>query len=646
MNRVFLFVSGIIILFSQCSVGQWVNDSTQNTVIASAPYNQAFPAIISDGTGGAIITWTDQRDGLYEFIYRERIDASGVAVWGGGKVCDVPGAQENSSMASDGAGGALIAWSDYRGDGDVYMQHVNSSGAAQWSGGGVSVSAAAGTQKTPLLVPDGIGGAVVTWLDNRGGARYEVYAQRISGAGVTQWTTDGVVVDTGKTLYDPPVIASDGARGGIIAWRDEESGVDVQRIDSTGTAKWTANGVRVSSNGVQYAPAIASDGAGGAIVAWYDIRNGAFDHNIFAQRFNASGVAQWTTNGVSVCSAVYDQTYPVIISDGSGGAIIAWIDLRSRSTTDIYAQRLNASGSPQWITDGVAICTATGNQDSPSLVSDSAGGAVVTWTDARTGSTRIYSQKINAGGAVQWNDNGIAVCAAVSAKGSPCTTSDNAGGVIAAWYDLRFGDADIYAQRIFSGSTLPVELVSFSIRKTGSSSDLQWKTASEVNNYGFEVERMSMNNEQLIFNNWTKVGFVEGAGTSATPKSYSFTDKITNDGKYRYRLKQIDRNGSFKYSQEIEVQVNAAPAKFSLNQNYPNPFNPATNLQFTIADLRFVELKVYDMLGREVATLVNEEKAPGLYSVKWDASNIPSGTYIYRLRAGNFVETKKMILMK
>ncbi len=137
-------------------------------------------------------------------------------------------------------------------------------------------------------------------------------------------------------------------------------------------------------------------------------------------------------------------------------------------------------------------------------------------------------------------------------------------------------------------------------------------------------------------------------GTTTEPQSYSFVDENLSMGKYQYRLKQIDFNGSFEYSDIVEVDI--APAVFALTQNYPNPFNPSTSIQYAISSRQFVTLKVYDILGKEVITLVNEEKAAGQYEVEFNPEssikNPASGIYYYQLRAGNYVETKKMILMK
>ncbi len=171
---------------------------------------------------------------------------------------------------------------------------------------------------------------------------------------------------------------------------------------------------------------------------------------------------------------------------------------------------------------------------------------------------------------------------------------------------------------------------------------LNWQTATEINNYGFEIQRAAVGTKFTV---WNVVGFVEGAGNSNSPKAYSFTDYVNASGKYSYRLKQIDLDGSYKYSQTIEVELNA-PVKFELAQNYPNPFNPTTTINYSIAKEQVVTLKVYDMLGREVAELVNAKQAPGNYKVNFNASGLTSGVYFYKLQSGDFVNVKKMTLMK
>jgi len=186
---------------------------------------------------------------------------------------------------------------------------------------------------------------------------------------------------------------------------------------------------------------------------------------------------------------------------------------------------------------------------------------------------------------------------------------------------------------------IPVELTSFAGSSLNGNVELSWTTATELNNSGFEIQRSTDGY------NFTKIGFAAGFGTTTEQKSYRYTDNTSKPGKHFYRLRQIDFDGTFSYSNTIEVYV-TAPTVFALEQNYPNPFNPSTMISYSIPQNSFVTLKVYDVLGNEVSTLVNETKEVGTYAVRFDASGLSNGIYLYTIKANNFTSTKKMILIK
>lgn len=191
---------------------------------------------------------------------------------------------------------------------------------------------------------------------------------------------------------------------------------------------------------------------------------------------------------------------------------------------------------------------------------------------------------------------------------------------------------------------LPVELTSFTATANQNGVNLKWQTKTEVNNYGFEVER-KVGNGKLADRGWEKIGFASGHGNSNSPKDYAFVDKNPVGGsKFIYRLKQIDNDGKFTYSNEVEAEI--VPNEFKLDQNYPNPFNPATNIKFALPKAARVTLVVYNLLGEKVGELLNEEKEAGYYEVQFDGSSMSSGVYIFRLTAEKFVQTKKMTLIK
>lgn len=196
------------------------------------------------------------------------------------------------------------------------------------------------------------------------------------------------------------------------------------------------------------------------------------------------------------------------------------------------------------------------------------------------------------------------------------------------------GNDKVYIDDVNSNFPMPVEMESFTSSVNGNNVKLNWKTVSETNNKGFEVQRNSNNG-------WITLGFVN----ANTSRVYSYSDNNVQTGTYQYRLKQIDFNGNFEYH-TLNTTVNiGAPSKYSLSQNYPNPFNPSTKISYQIAKDELVTLKIYDNTGREVTTLVNGIQTAGYHTVEFK-SNLSSGTYFFKIAAGSFTDTKKMTVIK
>jgi hypothetical protein len=193
-------------------------------------------------------------------------------------------------------------------------------------------------------------------------------------------------------------------------------------------------------------------------------------------------------------------------------------------------------------------------------------------------------------------------------------------------------------------SIVPVELTSFSANVVNRNVTLNWITATELNNLGFEIERSVISNKERNLS-WEKSGFVSGHGTTSESQSYSFNYENVSFGTSLYRLKQIDFDGSFIYSNIVEVEI-MSPDEFSLYQNFPNPFNPSTKIRYSVPQLSQVQINVFDVLGNKIETLVNEVKPLGTYEIIWNAANLPSGVYFYKLQTAYYSIVKKMSLTK
>ena len=223
-------------------------------------------------------------------------------------------------------------------------------------------------------------------------------------------------------------------------------------------------------------------------------------------------------------------------------------------------------------------------------------------------------------------------------------TGTASSGTVTGTAFTSFGD---FTLGTTGSDVLPVELVAFMAQPTRSAVTLNWTTATETNNFGYEIERRLIVNGSQQSSDWRSAGFVQGKGTSTSPTKYSFTDDNLTAGRYAYRLQQIDRNGSFIYSAAVEVQVGLTAKEFRLGQNYPNPFNPTTTIEFALQEDGHVVLKLYDVTGRELATLLDEERKAGYnQSVAVDMSRFGSGVYFYRLEANGKLFTRKMLVVK
>ncbi|NOY06109.1 MAG: T9SS type A sorting domain-containing protein [Chlorobi bacterium] len=568
------------------------------------------------------------------------------------------------SLIQDGYGGAFLSWCDARPGllvTDIYAQHLDANGKEYWQQDGVPVCTVRDNQFDPMLVPDGKGGIIVVWHDQRYG-NADIMAQRLDADGKQQWDTSGVYVETFYVNGNFDAV-SDGSGGVIVAYSQiypdipvRSRGIRAQRLNDKGEQLWPKYGVVLGVERLnQMYPQMISDNAGGAIVAWEDSRDAdSLDHynfDIYAQRINSSGQILWQKNGVPICLNPNPQRQMRMISDGHGGAIITWSDMRgSGGHADIYAQRIGKNGLTKWKQDGVPVCTADGSQAMPSIVSDGQGGAIICWEDERNKAERgtdIYAQRINSDGKILWAENGIKVCTAGKNQWYPEMVMSN-GNAIVAWEDYRSdtSSVDIYASMITPNGWLkPVELSSFFAHAEEGGVRLQWKTASERNNYGFHVQRRESEEAP-----WHEVAFVPGHGTSMKPHEYSWFDGSATSLFYQYRLQQVDLTGEMEYSDVVDVYLSDNRSSFSMYQNYPNPVTNRTGYLTTIPYTLFkpgnVRWEIYDALGRVKIKGERKAEKAGRRVIRINLNGIDPGVYLYRLVTDHGTAVMKMVVGK
>jgi hypothetical protein len=554
------------------ALAQWSTDPNVNNPICTTPSRyRSDLKMTSDGAGGAFLTWTGQTSpaglpGVSLDVYAQRIDSSGLLPWGieEAVIANSRLVECAPAITANGAGGASIVWgvrnTNQRPSSLYFAQRMDANGNQLWAQGGEYISAGglgldvinSGREAS---ASDGMGGIFIVY---NGGAG--AFATCIKASGDVPTQLDQRQILTGTMLSRSLAIVSDGVGGAIVAMKnDANSNLYLQRVDSSGMLPWGVNGVTIVSGGSLLSfPLIMSDGAGGAIASWLDSRT---SFGVYAQRVDSAGVVQWASGGVPIISGASIRLFSecwAMSTDGSGGAIVAWHD----TSTGLKVQRVNNAGVLQWDSSGVAIAQTLPSSVIPAILSDNAGGAIITWSDARNGAsnTDIYAQRVDSSGGVQWTPNGVAISTASGNQTAPQIVTNGAGDAIIAWLDLRnagpsFQPAEIYGQRVNANGQLG-----------------------------------------------------------------GITDAPDNDL--------------------------GIPVAFKLNQSYPNPFNPTTTFTFSIPRTGNVLLSIYNVLGQEVATVVDETLAAGNYSRTFNAAGLASGAYFYRLNAGGFSETKRMLLVK
>ncbi|MCX5752833.1 MAG: T9SS type A sorting domain-containing protein [Candidatus Krumholzibacteria bacterium] len=311
-----------------------------------------------------------------------------------------------------------------------------------WTTRGLPVCAAEFEQSNPMMVSDGAGGAIVVWEDYRS-SDWNIYAQRIDGAGMALWTADGLLIVSASGADSLMQVVAGGAGEAIILWK-HGTNMYAQKIDAAGTKLWTSGGKRIYTTNAPFGPRMIADGGGGAIVAWIESRSGS--NNVYAQRLAYDGTIMWTDpGGITVSAAAGNESHARIASDGAGGALVAFVN-NATATPNVYVQRVRSSGAI-WGSGGVVVGTNTYPRSNPAIASDGDGGAIVAWEIGPSGDA-IAAMRIGATGTLAWASGGVFLCYVDEAQTAPEIIEDGAGGAVVIWRDERSTDPQLFAQKI------------------------------------------------------------------------------------------------------------------------------------------------------------------------------------------------------
>ncbi len=639
-----LFLLVFICIVSDANA-QWVSDTTVNTAICTATNSQQFPQIIPDGNDGAIIVWQDYRNNNWD-IFAQKVNANGVAQWtaNGVNACVSNASQTDAVIASDDSGGVFIAWRDSRAGGtniDLYAQRIRADGTLAFGNTGAAIATGTdGIAPTNLtMCKDGQGNAFVAWEDGRtsitpAATRPDIYMNKLGRTGV-QWGPTGAakIIATSKQIN--PKLVDDGAGGCILTWITEgtvPSSVRAARFNASGTQQWD---VLIFKDNLAADPvdnvSIARDGS--QFVFAFEVKigsNASNGWNMFGQRIKSDGTLVWNTTASApdISGDVYgDQMNPIVFSDdsiGSNNQMGLLVVYENNGTKKaIVMTRLLFDGSsmkPAFPYNMFNVCNFGNNgQTSPAAVKIGSGDLMIAWVDNRAGSyTSIYGQRVDRSprrflgpSTSVW---GEAISNHANSDADQVALAPRTNGAIAVWRDNRNGttNTDIYAQLIFKDGSLPVEVSSFDAKALSDGHVLiNWETASEKDNAGFEIERRTISDDASntfeVVASYKNDAGLRGSSFSNTARSYTHIDQVTGAGRYEYRLVDYTLDGQRTAHQPKLIEVSSATqaTKWEVSQNYPNPFSQSSTISIETLEQARITIDIFDALGRKVYSPMN-----------------------------------------
>jgi hypothetical protein len=640
----------LLLIISSSGYSQWIEGGT---VVCDEPHDQAIASVVSDNAGGAIIVWVDDRD-LYPYgrskYFAQRINSDGVTLWATNGIAPIDTVNSFISLwstISDLAGGAIFTWVHTPGfkQDNIYAQRIRYDGQAIWTNDGIPVCTASAQQIKPRCTPDGANGVIITWEDSRNGPQ-DTYAQRITSAGNAAWATNGVRVSLSADSERAQAITSDGNGGAIIAWQDSRNvdwDIYAQKLNSSGELQWPSSSIPVFvGEGLQLDPILVTDGSNGAIIVWKE-DSGNANSDFFAQRIASDGTILWDSLGVPIVDDDFDQGGRRFISDMSGGAFILWEELRN-GNVDIYGQRLDSDGNLLWDINGKPLIIHPSNQRYFSAVRDNSDGLIITWVDDRSGISGIYASRIDSNGDPIWDPAGITITDDLGHITYCRVTSDMDGGVLMGFSGNHPGfSTDIFAKRLTpDGDVVPTLLSEYWTNLISKGISIKWSLSAAISIDKFSIYRAHDGNSEY--------SLLEDIYPNKSLNTYSYIDSSVQPGHtYRY---QVVANNAGKLSLLFETASIELPYRqVELGPNYPNPFNPNTSVNFYIPERALVSLDVYRVDGTHVFNVICSHLDEGYHTYNWSGcdrygNSVASGVYLYRLKVGKSEISRKMVLLK
>ena len=625
--------------------GRWafrIRRAALGVLFVSAAPLAASATAPADSLIGRTATCVDFRSGETFTIGAQHLLGDGTLApqWSpdGTRLC-LGSAQEIASVTvPDGSGGAMVVWVDTRsGDADIYAQHLTSAGAVAsgWPADGIAVCVARDDQYQVAAVSDGAGGAIAVWQDYRAGSISGIYAQRILAGGGLAWPVEGVPVSADSTSQSTPSLVPDQAGGALVVWQEARaSDADVRwaRIGPDGAVVPALGGaVLVSGPGDQRSPLVVPSRAGHAVAVWQEAGGGATKLRCTSLDLGApTGLANGAS-GTLLVSNLGTDPVPAICGDDSGGVYVAWC-ARHGGWGDIRLQHLSRDGTPVYADTGLVVCDEPHEQYGPSMCRDGTGGCLVAWEDFRSGGGDLYAQRLSGTGALTWAQGGNALCVAQGLQYAVVLREDGSGGALATWSDQSVSQrAAFAAARPSVSGELPQLLA---LEKGPGRVHLTWR-GSEGDVASYLVERRTDAEDWsiLIRSRLGPGGRLEYEDRSVLPGAHA-----------TYRL-VVESRGGLVGLQEIPVEI-PLPMPLTLRWARVDADGRMVHISYVLETNEPASLELLDVAGRRVMTRALGSPGAGEHDERFTSRALPAGVYFVRLTQNRQTRTARLMLIR
>lgn len=639
----------VVIIFSPKNIyAQWVNDPSANTKLVIDPVDPVNITAYSDLEGGGYVFWEDKKGIQNKDIYYIRFDKQGeVRFRGDGKAISTrTGVKENPVAVVGPFGNALVLWSGKeKNNSELFIQKLSKTGLRLWKNEGIQLTETRSEKSGYSLCVDKKGIIHVSYVikTNTSPAKYTVKYQSLDVNG--KFLSDslkGDLYSSGNRITDTEIIP-DNKGGKYIFWLESQKNkmlLRTQYIDSAGSRKWGVKPLNISKENnsvINYTVGKLGNGIYTAFT--YQGTNKIIYQNLIS----ANGTLLWGNDGILLTYKAGSQTNPQFAFIDST-VVVSWTNEFEKSK-DVFIQRFDLSGKRLWGNNGKRIIDIKGNQFGQRIVHNQKGSIILAWIDKKPNSaaTNLFIQKVNADGKLLWDSLGVTISSSKEIEKSYLNLiSDGEGGAIAVFKGTLNRKNEIYGQRIFSTGTYASQMLGFNTEVIDDSVKLCWYAANENNDVEYDIYRS--NTEEAAEDQWEFIASLKKINQSSN-NYYEFYDKPDISGIFYYKVAQKINNTKPGYTNIECVNYFKDSETIILGQNSPNPFSDSTTIDFYLPKSEEVTFEFFNSNIETIKKVEDVECRTGKNEITFKAEDLPAGIYFYKLKAGRFVDVKKMIII-